>query len=359
MGRQIVTAETDEGRRAIAEVMRASYQAEIDDVPPEWARALVVDGVPVSFILVDPNEALLLPGGKLRSAFISDVATRGDRRGEGHFRAILELTFADLRAAGISVVTTHGEADLYRRFGFGVYTHHLAWFLTPELVARQLGVGVCDGWERLADLNEHPHLRRDLLLFTGAWADTLAEAAALLRTAAALAEERGKPEIAIMPGTPSLESRHCPFVDSPLTEMVLACGGKLVLQGADPEGRPIAHADWIKALDVQEFLRQTVDLGCAKPTGLPRAAVQFETEAGSVTLRSSGHGPEVLGSVSGAVTLGWPACAVVELALGQKPAGVLAEIHRTPLPEDVAQLLDALFPKQWRLSVNESWIFRS
>jgi len=81
MDRHTVTAETGEGRRAIEEVMRESYQADIDDVPPAWARALVVDGVPVSFTLVDPNEALPLRRGKLRSAFISDVATREDRRG--------------------------------------------------------------------------------------------------------------------------------------------------------------------------------------------------------------------------------------------------------------------------------------
>ena len=40
-----LTAETAEGRCAIAEVMAHSYQADISEVPPEWARVRVVDSV--------------------------------------------------------------------------------------------------------------------------------------------------------------------------------------------------------------------------------------------------------------------------------------------------------------------------
>jgi hypothetical protein len=43
----IVTAETDEGRRAIEEVMAHSCQTDIEGVPPEWARALVA-GAPAA-----------------------------------------------------------------------------------------------------------------------------------------------------------------------------------------------------------------------------------------------------------------------------------------------------------------------
>jgi hypothetical protein len=49
-GVEVFTAETEQGWLAIAEVMHRSYIAEINSVPPPWARVLVVDGVPVSFI---------------------------------------------------------------------------------------------------------------------------------------------------------------------------------------------------------------------------------------------------------------------------------------------------------------------
>ena len=44
---QILTAKTDAGREAIKTVMAASYEANIDAVPPGWALARVVAGKPV------------------------------------------------------------------------------------------------------------------------------------------------------------------------------------------------------------------------------------------------------------------------------------------------------------------------
>ena len=49
------TAESEQGRLAIEEVMQHSYKSDIDNVPPQWAIARVVDSVPVSFILVKPD----------------------------------------------------------------------------------------------------------------------------------------------------------------------------------------------------------------------------------------------------------------------------------------------------------------
>lgn len=60
---EILTAETDEGQRAISEVMQRSYLADIGSVPTAWARVLVADDVPVSFILVDPDRQMAHPGG--------------------------------------------------------------------------------------------------------------------------------------------------------------------------------------------------------------------------------------------------------------------------------------------------------
>ena len=97
---ETLTAETVRGRQAIEEVMAASYRADIDDVPPAWALARVVDGVPVS---VHPRRSAPAdgrsPASDLRYAFICDVATREDRRHEGHFHALMETTFARLLEA--------------------------------------------------------------------------------------------------------------------------------------------------------------------------------------------------------------------------------------------------------------------
>jgi hypothetical protein len=46
MNRRIITAETEDGRLAIKEVMQASYEADIGRVPPAWARALYLLGRP-------------------------------------------------------------------------------------------------------------------------------------------------------------------------------------------------------------------------------------------------------------------------------------------------------------------------
>ncbi len=358
MSTRIVTAETEEGRRAIEEVMDHSYQTDLNSVPPAWSRALVVDGVPVSFILIDPDDSVPMPGGRLRSAFISDVATREDRRREGHFRAILEHTFADLRAADISTVVCHGESHLYRRFGFDVYAHHCGLLITPELVARRLGALAQEGWATWMELDDHPHLAADLLLITDSRAETLAQAKAMLQTAAALARERGKERIVFeFPSEP--EARVFPSMDSPLVTLALACGGQLTLQGADPEGRPIAHADWIKVLDAPNFLTEVLSLLPSPAGPLPQAAVSFDTDAGMATIRASSAGVEVTaGAAPDAPGATWPSGALAQLALGYASAAVLAEMHNTPLPTQELALLVALFPRQWRVSRNESWVFR-
>ena len=357
MSTRVLTAETEEGRHAIEEVMEHSYQSDLDSVPPAWARALVVDGTPVSFILVDPDDSVPMPGGKLRSAFISDVATREERRREGHFRAILEHSFADLLATGITTVVCHGESHLYRRFGFEVYAHHCGLIITPELIARRLGTEVHAGWETWIELNDHPHLAADLLLITNARAETLSRAKAMLQTAAALAGERGKERI-VFELSSEPESRAFPSTDSPLVALALACGGQLTLQGADPEGRPIAHADWIKVLDAPGFLREALSLLPPPPGPLPQAAVSFDTDAGAVTLRASSAGAEATpGVASDAPRVVWPSGALAQLALGYASAAVLAEIHNAPLPAGACALLEALFPRQGRVSRNESWVF--
>ena len=153
---QTLTAETPAGREAIQTVMAYAYSADIDNVPPRWAWARVAAGVPVAFILVDPRRGLAFPDGDLPYAYISDVAVRSDRRGEGHFRALMDEAFKVLKQAGLTAVITHGRHQLYRRFGFEVFTHHRGIFITPDQIAHYLGDGAVEDGLAYLTVDVHP-----------------------------------------------------------------------------------------------------------------------------------------------------------------------------------------------------------
>jgi hypothetical protein len=55
----------------------------------------------------------------------------------------------------------------------------------------------------------------------------------------------------------------------------------------------------------------------------------------------------------------WPSAALGQLVTGYASARVLAAMHETPLPDDALALLDSLFPRQWRVSRNESWTYKA
>jgi predicted N-acetyltransferase YhbS len=362
MSVQTLTAATPEGRQAIEAVMAASYRADIDEVPPEWALARVVDGVPVAFILVDPHRQMAFPGGDLRYAFICDVATREDRRREGHFRALMEEAFARLRADGIPLVLMHGRYPLYRRFGFDVFTHHSGIFIIPEQIARVLGVEEPqEGEERLV-IQEGRGFLEDRLLVTNVRTETLSDCRSALLAAAAIARGRGKSLILFEhPPAPSYGSTYplCATLETPLTALARTCGAQVIVQGADPESGTIPDADWIKVLDAAGFMRTAV--ACLKPElPLPEAILGFETDAGNVTLESTGTAVRVINMLaSNAPVIGWPSAALAQLVTGYRSADMLAVIHNTVIPESSLTLLRVLFPPGWRLSRNESWTYRS
>jgi hypothetical protein len=364
-GIQVLTAETDQGRRALADVMARSYTAEMSSVSPPWALVRVVEDVPVSFILIDPERRLHLPHGDLRYAFIGDVATAEDRRGEGHFRAIMQEAFRRLRQEGIALVLTHGRCDLYRRFGFAVFTHHAGIFVTPALIERALGVhsAGAPAAAHLVVLDAGRYVRDDLLLVADAQAPTLGAARTVLQTAAALARQRGKARILIEhPAAPSYGSRY-PLAPAPaatpLALLAPACGGCVCVQGADPEGRAIPDADWIKILDPAAVLRQALPL-LVTGQALPTAAVCLDTAAGPITIASSGALPVVAeGALPGVTRVRWPLAALAHLLTGYRSVEVLSVLHDTPLSTDAKALLEALCPPRWRFSRNETWTYQA
>jgi GNAT superfamily N-acetyltransferase len=357
---EYLTAETERGRQAIEEVMQHSYADAIDRVPAHWTRARLIDGAPVSFIQVDPDRRMDLPGGEMRYAFILNVATREDRRREGHFRDIMEHAFSSLRAAGIPLVCTHGRYSLYRRFGFGVFTHHCGIFASPELIEKRLGAPVSEEGRSLLIIDEHKALKEDLLLISDVRARTLSECRTALQAAAAVARERGKTRILFEhPAAPSYGSRYPIYAspETPLTALARACGAEVRLRGADPERDSIPDADWIKVLDADALVRGALN-GLQPSPPLPQATVCFLTDAGVAVIESLSGRLTVSGQPkAGANIVQWPSSALAQLVTGYQSARVLAAIQGTAFGPEALALLTMLFPQCWRFSRNESWVF--
>lgn len=356
-----VTGETEKGRAAIQEVVQHSYAADIDSVPAPWARARVVSDVPVSFILVDPGKQMEFPGGDVTYAFVCDTGTREDRRGEGHFQSIMEHTFSSLRESGIALAVTHGRYQLYRQFGFDVFTHHSGIFITPECIERVLGTQFSEEAKQLLVVEDRQAIQEDLLLVSEVKAESLPECDAALQAAAALARRRGKARILFEhPPAPSYGS-HYPIyqsLESPLVTLARTCGAQVCLQGADPEGGSIPDADWVKVLDARALVREVLRCRKGQDRPLPKVIVSFDTEAGPVTVEAMDDQVTASAEVRPkAATVKWPSSALAQLVIGYRSAAILSTIHETPFSPEVMALLNELFPPRWRFSRNESWTY--
>ncbi len=358
-----LTAATAQGRQAIEEVMVYAYQAEIST--DTWSIARVVDGVPVSFIVVDPDKHMMFSQGMMRYAFIRDVATREDRRHEGHFRGIMAHTFARLKAAGIPVVVTHGRYPLYRRFGFDVFTHHSGIFITPSAIERALGKSQRPSNEQITKhlvVEQSPHVLEDLLLISEVKVNTYPEARTALLTAAALAQEQHKERILFEhPSAPSYGS-HYPIYKScetPFTMVARVCGGRICIQGAAPESDIIPDADWIKVLDTPRFLKDVLKCRKSQPS-LTDGKIALDTEVGTVMLESKNGTLRASDKIDpGANALKLPSSVLAQLVTGYQNIEVLQILHTLSLPNEALTMLNAWFPPQWRFSRNESWTYKT
>jgi hypothetical protein len=300
------------------------------------------------------------PRADLRYAFIMNVATHASRRGEGHFRGIMEHLLSALLAEGITLVLTHGSCSLYRRFGFDVFTHHCGIVATPEGIERQLGQQASHEGRALLEIYEHQALQPDLLLVSDVQATTLSHCREALLASAAEARRRGKARILFEhPAAPSYGSRYPRYMslETPFTALARSCGAEVRIQGADPESGFIPDADWMKVLNARAFVAGA--LTCIRPQPpFPRATVAFKTDGGVVTIESrSGRLIVTDQQVPGAELVQWPASRLGQLVTGYQRADALATLQGTPLGLDSLALLSLLFPPCWRLSRNESWIF--
>jgi len=373
---EYLTAETERGRQALQTVMHRSYKADWEDLPPEWTLVRLGDGVPVSFIVVNPDLELDIGGGTVRYAFVNDVATRADRRREGHFGALMEHTYDRLRQNGYSLILLHGRYPLYRPLGFDVFTHHCGIFITAEQIERALGPGEEDESRDLLQFEDHRGIQPDLLVVTRVRSGSLSKCAASLRVAAALAREKDKARI-LFEHPPAPCGNRYKVHGSPetaFTALARTCGAEVRLQGADPESGAIPDADWIKVLDAAALVTQVLecrreappltprkDHGGEEERGgtLPEATVALDTDAGAVTIVCrEGQVAAQAGIAPGERALHWPSSALAQLVTGYRSAETLALLHGLELPPEAQALLSALFPTCWRFSRNESWTFR-
>jgi hypothetical protein len=358
---EYLTADTERGRQAIREVMQHAYDADLDAILPAWAIARLVDGVPVSYILIVPDKELDLGRG-VRYAFVNDVATREDRRMEGHFRGLMEHAYDRVRQAGMPLLLLHGRYPLYRRLGFDVFTHHSGIYVTPEQVERTLGTDHAKEGRPFLAVEEHPSFREELLVVTEVKAQSWAEYRAALLAAAAIAREQDKERILFEYPPAPCASRYRAYdsPETPLTTLARTCGAEMRVQGADPEGSAVPDADWIKVLDAVELVQGALDGLPEAGVELPEGTVALQTDAGSVTLSSlDGEASARAGIEPGAPIIHWPSSALAQMVTGYRSAEMLGVLHDIEIPPEALTLLQALFPRRWRFSRNESWVFRT
>lgn len=349
-----LTAETDEGRAAIEVVMARSYHADISHIPAQWAMARLVDDEPVAFALVYPKYPVELIHGYMPLAFLGDIATREDRRRGGHMSGMMQEVSQRLVAAGIPALLLHGDEGLYRRFGFVTYTHHSGIFLTPAQIAHEVGI------QDEADLKGFRMITEgvlpDLLVAQYPGCRDLDEAVAVLQILAGQALALGKARILLEEPPPTrFIIRYYRTIETPLVHVARMCGGEHIVAGSDPVGRRLAHADWIRILDAPRMVEQFLAIN-----GAPKRAsgeLTMRTEAGAFTIVAENGVAHVTPAPSMRHALPWPAQALAQLLMGYQTATFLGGYYDVPLPKEAAVLLDALFPRRWRFSRNESWIY--
>ena len=293
MSGHFLTAETEQGRRAIEEVMVHSYEEDIDRVPPGWAIARIVDGVPVSFALVDPNEPLLFPNGAIRRGFLRDIATREDRRLEGHFRATMQEVFDRLRLAKIHCSLDSRRVPAVPEIRFRRLhppprdLHSAGPDRTPSRTVMLPRMGKVLGGRRrpaqaIRSAPGHERNGRD----GGRCQVRAAGRRGHGRT------PRKEPDLFEYPPAGRVSVGHV-SLDSPFRSLALACGAQVRVEGGVPEGRPIPDGDWIKVLDAVGFVEEVIRLLAPMATSLPSVHIGITCDAGDLTITSSAAGVTV------------------------------------------------------------------
>jgi hypothetical protein len=274
----------------------------------------------------------------------------------------MEEAFTRLRTAGVSLVGCHGGYPLYRRFGFDVFTHHCGIFITPEQIEFMLGREIPDQPQKWVKISQGQFILDDLLLVFRSHSRNSDEARQVLLSAAVLARQNQKSRILFEhPEAPSYGSTYPIYKtpETPLSELARACGGKLVLQGANPEEGPVPDADWLKVLDAPMLLQRALECLGGSLLSMEPAQLWLETDAGSCLLESTGSQVRILPDKPvSVIELHWTTNAISQLITGYHSVEVLSSLYQTRLPDNIQVFLERLFPPVWRFSRNESWTYK-
>jgi len=367
---EILTAQTEQGWAAVEQVMAHSYEADLSAIPPEWIRVLVDEDVPISFVAIDPNRQIEYPKGSVRYAFLSAGSTREDLRGQGYFRQLLEDTFDELRAAGIPWIIARLPYAVGLRFGFQVFTHNSAFVLRPEEIEQTFGGGRPEDTEGMLTIDESPGIQENLLVVTRERSLSEAESVAALREAAWIARSRGKSRILFEhPPAPGPGSHYpiYPARHTPLMVTAMAGGARVRIAGSEPEedeedasegATTVFKADMVKLLDLRAVFEQVLAALGTAGSSCPGGSVSFDTEAGQATITVGADGWHVAEGIGPhALRVPFPADAVAQMITGHRSASTLAYMYQKEIPREAAGILDTLFPRFWRFSRNESWIY--
>jgi GNAT superfamily N-acetyltransferase len=363
---ETLTAESDGGRAAVAEIMAlGGGEADLGGAPPEWVRVLAVDGTPVSFLAVDPNCRMEYPRGDVPYALLRAGATREDRRGQGHFRTLLEDTLAALRQAGIPWIVGRLPYGLGQLLGFAAFTNYSSFLLRPEEIEQTLAGGRPDGMEGRLTYAEFPDIQEDLLLVTDVDAQTEFECVQALREAAWIARSRGKARIVFEHPPAALPGSRYPIHDcrqTTLTMAAMTCFARVRITGADAdeEKEEVDHAvaaDMIRIVDLAEAVR-LVTAASGVPSGhCPRGVVALDDAAGQATITVGPGSVEATpGLQAGAPVVPFSAAIMAQILTGYRSAKTLAYQAPSPIAGPAIEMLDCLFPRFWRFSRNEKWL---
>jgi len=367
---EILTGETDKGWTALEQIMAHSCQADLSAIPPEWIRVLTEEEVAISFAAIDPERRMEYPNRAVRYGFLCAGATRDDLRRQGYFRRLLGDCCDDLREAGIPWLVARLPYPVGLRLGFEVFSHNSAFVLRPEEIEQTFGGGRPENADAMLAIDETPGIQEDLLVVTRERALDEFESVSALREAAWVARCSGKSRILFehppAPG-PGLHYPIYPTRHTPLMVMAMTAGARVKVAGSEPEEdedetqkeRPLASkADMVKLLDLSLALEQAL-AAVGKPNGgYPTGAIALDTEAGQATIAVRPHGWKVSeGLAPGVAVAPLPAQAVAQLIIGYRSAKTSAYLHQKDLPPEAGEILDALFPRFWRFSRNESWVY--
>ncbi len=201
--------------------------------------------------------------------------------------------------------------------------------LAPEAIHRTLGrdTAASDAGRALLEVAPGRGLLPGLLLLRDVRAADAVAARSALLAAADLAEARGATRILIEAPPASRNGGGYAMqrdLSTPLIELARYCGGEIVVQGADPEGGHVAHADWFQVLDLAGLLAAALPPE-ADTAGLLDGAVALCTESGAATIAvRDGRATVTPGAAAGVPQIAWPAAAAGQLALGYAAAPILA-----------------------------------